>query len=162
VKPKRYHPRVAYEKKVNKFCVCDKVTCTWNHCDPYIFWNTLFINLPSLIIRAVIILHCDMIQLYTLYVCCFNGLPQATCPDLAVIIDRFLPTLHATCLLKVYVNDSFCLLSWSRGKELDCRSMGRGFEPWPMSGPHVITHRSCPDDRLAQFNLAIVHKGGLK
>jgi hypothetical protein len=26
-------------------------------------------------------------------------------------------------------------------------------EPWPMSGTPVITHRSCPDDWLAQFSL---------
>ena len=53
-------------------------------------------------------------------------------------------------------------LSWSRGKELDCRSLGRGFEPWPISGTPVITHRSCPDDWLAQFSLTHMHKGGMK
>jgi hypothetical protein len=26
-------------------------------------------------------------------------------------------------------------------------------EPWPMFGTPVITHRSCPDDWLAQFSL---------
>jgi hypothetical protein len=54
------------------------------------------------------------------------------------------------------------LVSWSRGEELDCRSLGRGFEPWPMSGTPFIMHRSCPDNWLAQFSINNVHKGGLK
>ena len=41
--------------------------------------------------------------------------------------------------------------TWSSCKELDCNSLGGGFEPWPVSGTPVITHRSCPDDWLAQF-----------
>ena len=40
-------------------------------------------------------------------------------------------------------------LSWSSGKELDCRQLTRGFEPWPMSGTPVITYRSCPDDLVS-------------
>ena len=31
-----------------------------------------------------------------------------------------------------------------------------------MSGTLVITHQSCPENWLAQFSLANVHKGGLK
>jgi hypothetical protein len=30
--------------------------------------------------------------------------------------------------------------AWVRGKELDCRSLGHGFESWPMSGMPAITH----------------------
>jgi hypothetical protein len=38
----------------------------------------------------------------------------------------------------------------------------RGFEPGPMSGKPVTTHRSCPDDWFAKFSLTNMHKGGLK
>ena len=53
-------------------------------------------------------------------------------------------------------------LSWSRGKELACRSLGREVRTRPMSWTLVSSHRSCPDDRLTQPGLTILHKGGLK
>jgi hypothetical protein len=45
---------------------------------------------------------------------------------------------------------------------MNCRSLGRGFAPRPMSGTPVITHRSCPNNWLVQFSLTNVHKGGPK
>jgi hypothetical protein len=66
--------------------------------------------------------------------------------------------LFVSNILCVYV----CRLSWSRGKELDCISLGRGFEPRIMSGTPVITHRSGAHDWLAQFSITSVHKCGPK
>jgi hypothetical protein len=40
---------------------------------------------------------------------------------------------------------------WSRGKELNCRSLGCGFEPWFMSEMPDIMHRSCPDNWFKRF-----------
>jgi hypothetical protein len=59
-------------------------------------------------------------------------------------------------LLCLYCKHLFC-----RGRE-DCRSMGRGFKPWPMFVTPVITHRSYHGDWLAQFSLKIVHKSDTK
>jgi hypothetical protein len=81
-------------------------------------------------------------------------------------IDNFENTNLTWTILPIDQKEYFLCegsqLSLSRGKALDCRSLGDRFEPWPMSGMTVITHRSFLDDWLAQFRLTTVHKGGLK
>lgn len=52
----------------------------------------------------------------------------------------------------IFLKDFKGWLSWSRGKELDCRLLGRGFKPLPLSGTPVATLRLCPDNWLAQFS----------